>query len=184
MGAIPGPNIPGSSYYPEIARDHLRGEGSPAADAVSDEPSSEYFENYDRREHWSWLRVVIGVGIFVTVIVLLLSILFVIPFSHSFSGVATPKYGAPPSFFFPQGAPVKFSWQSVSGSPINFQVFTFTNSSDPLYNVTAVSGSFSFTSAGLYYVFGTSSGSGDSATFSGSYQAPLYAPWGPYVDIR
>ena len=183
MGAIPGPNIPGGSYYPEIARDHLRGQGSPSADAVSDEPSSEYHENFDRREHWSWRSVGIGVGIFVAVVVLLVSFLFVIPFSHSFSGVATPMNGSPPVFLFPQGSQVKFSWQSVSDTPITFQVFT--NHSDlpyqPLgviYNVTAVSGSFSFTSAGLYYDFGTSSTSGDTATFSGSYQAPLYTLWG------
>lgn len=190
-----GPNIPGASYYPEIARDQLRGKGSPAADAVPDEPSSEYYEKFDTREHWSWRGVLIGVGICVAVVVLLLSYLFVIPFSHSFSGESLEN-GTPSTFYFPPGASVKFSWQSVDALSVTFQVFTVTYDQanqlhDVLYNATAVSGSFSFTSAGLYYNFGLfyvyspfPPGGAEEATFSGTYQAPLYNLYGqPNVEV-
>jgi hypothetical protein len=169
----PGSNVPGAVQYPEGARAQLAAKGSPAADATPEAASSPYFGPLDTKDYWSWRSVGIGVGICVVVFAVLGSVLFVIPFSHSFSGVAITENGMQPYVLIPHGAPVKGNWHSVSGAPVTFQIILASNNT-AIYNVTAVSGSFAFTSVGPGYYFCTYWVTGGSATFSGSYQAPLY----------
>jgi len=165
-----GPNVPGGVQYPETARAQLAGRGSPAADAISEPASSSYYGPGDTKDYWSWRSV----GIWVAIAVVVGLFLFVIPLPHAFSGVAIPLNGNQSWVGIPQGATVKGNWQSTSGSPVTFQILR-ANDMVAIYNDTAVSGSFSFTStqASTYY-FCTYWLTGGSASYSGSYQSPLF----------
>lgn len=168
---VPSPGL----QYPDNARLQLDARGSPAADAIPAEPTDQYAGPGATKQYFSWRSIGIGVGIAVAVVVVIGVVLFAVPFSHSFSGATDA--GAIPSFTFPGGAPVKVTWQSTSGTPVTFQVVRDYDG-DVLYSGTGVSGSFSFTAAwSVAYDFELADGSG-SATFSGTYQAPLVTLWG------
>jgi len=164
-----GPNVPGGVQYPETARAQLAGRGSPAADAISEPASSSYYGPGDTKDYWSWRSV----GIWVAIAVVVGLFLFVIPLPHSFSGVANPPNGTLPSVGIPQGATVKGSWHSSFGTPVTFQIIRGYDWV-VVYNDTAVSGSFSFTSTqSATYYFYTHSETGGSASYSGSYWSPI-----------
>jgi len=165
---------------PTIAKSLMSAEGSPAASAIAEEPGSHYYGPHETKESPSWRTIGIVLGVLFAVVLVLFLSFYVIPFSHSASGIASPQSG-PVVFTPPNGATVKVSWQSVSGAPVNCVIYVPPNyavgyTTTMLYNVTAASGSFSFTSSGIAYYFEVNMGAdnGPSASYSITYDSPIY----------
>ena len=136
-------------------------------------------------------------GIIGVVLIALIAViaLFAIPIPHGFAGSVSTAFcstcGAPPYYFgyvvraFPTESYVRLSWQSPSGSPVNFSVawgvLYVSIVGDPQQSPavcysSGVSGSCSFwASAGTYTISVEDGGSSEGVvyvTFSGSYALP------------
>jgi hypothetical protein len=176
MAPMPAP-VPTRVDDPTIAQSLMAGEGSPAANALAPEPSSEYFEPVDRKQGTSWRAVGIGFGVIDAVVVILALATYVVPYSHTASGWVGPQNDGVP-FSRSSGTSVTISWQSSnSAPPTTFVVYKVPNS-DVIYNPTALSGNVSFTATGgTYFVAayeGPSSVDPLGASYQITYESPLY----------
>jgi hypothetical protein len=130
------------------------------------------------------LGAIIGI---LAVILIVVVALFVIPFSHGFSGIVSTSYcsGCGPSYYvgsgsqtFPTGSAVTLSWQCTSTCVVSFSVFSLSAPlSGDVCDQTSIGGSCSFTaSAGTYTIFVEDTEESQGVlivSYSGSYTAPV-----------
>ncbi|MGA8710540.1 MAG: hypothetical protein WB786_04840 [Thermoplasmata archaeon] len=180
MAPMPAPGPAARVDDPTIAKSLMSAEGSPAASAIPDEPESSYYGPHEGKESPSWGTIGIVFGVLLAVALVLFFTFYVVPFSHSESGIMTSQTG-PIAFTPPNGAAVTVSWQSVSGAPLNCVIYVPPNfavgyTPTVLYNVTAASGSFSYTSSGVTYELEVDMGldNGLSASYTVTYTSPMY----------
>lgn len=117
-----------------------------------------------------------NVLILIVIATVVLAVLFLVPISHSFSDQMTTSADFPGGhlLYFPQNAPVSFSW-SVSGSSSSVEASLWAIPNGEIYSANGTSGSFSFTANGNPYAFDveTRSVADISVNLDGSYSTPI-----------